>query len=335
MKKLHLLSVVCVYTILFANTSAKSASNTSPVLDQSSEFGVGLGTLGHPDNAQTFTIGQKGTLSEIQVQVQLNSSPKNDLILDLRETTAGAPLEDNTNILAGTSISAGDYSYGIPTWVSFDVSSYGIDVEVGDVLAIVLRSPTAVNNANWFWMLDTNAYDSGQRWIHEAGGSWDGSSHQYAISDMNFRVFIEPDLPTAHTFDAPEYVFNNPDGSFVVKAILTIGSSGAEFASSGSYNIENTDAPHIIGDGFCLYRADPGEELSTGASGSLLDPTKPGKVGVYIGLCEGEGSFGATVTIIPNEKVKLSGTVKTHDNHDICAMVLASGQYMFYCDPCG
>ena len=43
----------------------------------------------------------------------------------------------------------------------------------------------------------------------------------------------------------------------------------------------------------------------------------------------------AVVTSIPPDLVDLSGTVKTAEGTGICAMVLASGQYMFSCDPVG
>lgn len=39
--------------------------------------------------------------------------------------------------------------------------------------------------------------------------------------------------------------------------------------------------------------------------------------------------------VIPTTKVDLSGTIKTDTGLDICAMVLASGQYMFSCNPIG
>ena len=38
---------------------------------------------------------------------------------------------------------------------------------------------------------------------------------------------------------------------------------------------------------------------------------------------------------IPTGPVDLSGTIKTADGSDICAMALASGQYMFSCNPSG
>ena len=45
--------------------------------------------------------------------------------------------------------------------------------------------------------------------------------------------------------------------------------------------------------------------------------------------------FYANIVTIQPGHLDLSGTVKTDDGTDICAMVLASGQYMFSCNPVG
>jgi hypothetical protein len=50
------------------------------------------------------------------------------------------------------------------------------------------------------------------------------------------------------------------------------------------------------------------------------------------------GRYGNTAEaayVVDTSLVDISGTVKTTDGTDICAMVLASGQYMFSCDPPG
>ena len=44
---------------------------------------------------------------------------------------------------------------------------------------------------------------------------------------------------------------------------------------------------------------------------------------------------GLGIAGIPTGPVDLSGTIKTADGSDICAMALASGQYMFSCNPSG
>ena len=44
---------------------------------------------------------------------------------------------------------------------------------------------------------------------------------------------------------------------------------------------------------------------------------------------------GTSTAISANSPVDLNGTIKTKDGSDICAMVLASGQFMFSCNPPG
>ena len=179
-------------------------SNALSVLDQASESGIGLGTLGQPDNAQTFKIGLQGTLAEIQVQIQLNNLNAGDLVFDLRGTSAGVPLEDDTSVLAGTTISRTSLSFGVPTWVSFDLSSFGIDVEIGDILALVLREPTTTDPAHYFWLANVggNPYADGQRWGRSEtwsggvlGEDWNGSHAAFATTDMNFRAFVDTAQP--------------------------------------------------------------------------------------------------------------------------------------------
>jgi hypothetical protein len=56
-----------------------------------------------------------------------------------------------------------------------------------------------------------------------------------------------------------------------------------------------------------------------------------------VGDGSSRGAYLATLDTspIPPAPVDLSGTIKTPDGTDICAMVLASGQYMFSCNPIG
>jgi len=58
-----------------------------------------------------------------------------------------------------------------------------------------------------------------------------------------------------------------------------------------------------------------------------------------LSTCSALGATGIPfleITTVPiPTPVDLSGTIKTDNDTDICAMVLASGQYMFSCDPVG
>jgi len=171
------------------------------VLDQSLTSGTIQGTLGAPDNAQTFTVGLDGTLSA--VHVQLTRIGSKDLVFDVRNTVGGAPTEDDSglNVLATRTISYGDLLSGEPTWVELDLSPEGISVQAGDVLAIVLRVPDSPEYPTYFWLCQQSGdlYSDGQRWTRSAtwnvgviGSTWNGTYSSNAVSDMNFRTFVTP-----------------------------------------------------------------------------------------------------------------------------------------------
>src|SRR5262245_24354687 len=69
-------------------------------LDQASESGSGLGTLGQPDNAQTFTIGVGGRLKRVEVEIRLNDIQSEDLLFDIRPAPGGFPSDSDSTALA-------------------------------------------------------------------------------------------------------------------------------------------------------------------------------------------------------------------------------------------
>lgn len=175
-----------------------------PVLDQASESGSGLGTLSQPDGAQTFTVGAAGVLAQIQVQVRRNTESSPDLVIDLRPTLGGAPLDDDASALASTTISAASLPLGVPTWVTLDAGGANVVVSPGDRLAIVLTVPDSTTPATYFWLEDeSNPYPGGQRWGRSAtwsggvlGATWNGTFAQFATTDLNFRSFLLPEPGT-------------------------------------------------------------------------------------------------------------------------------------------
>ncbi len=187
-----------VVLIIFGITALPIANSclAAPTLDQSFETGIQLGVCGQPDNAQTFTVGLSGTLSAIHVKVQKKTSANLDLVIDVRDTVGGSPTEDDGAVLATTTITASSLPIDTSTWIEFNVASAGINVEVGDVLAIILRVPDATTNANYFWLSGfSNPYTGGQRWGRGStlGTSWNGTYANFGDTDMDFRTFVESD----------------------------------------------------------------------------------------------------------------------------------------------
>jgi hypothetical protein len=89
------------------------------------------------EQAQTFTVGVTGTLSRIAVQINFPGfgSP-GSAILTVYNTSAGVPNASlGTASLSSSGIPSGGYAFQ-----SFDVSSYGIPIHAGDVLAYGITS---------------------------------------------------------------------------------------------------------------------------------------------------------------------------------------------------
>ena len=112
------------------------------VLDQAYEgFTNGAANVGPPDRAQTFTVGIAGLLAEIDLNLRRRDGDvTSDLLFDIRPTVSGVPVEEESAALATITLPAQSVPL-IPTWITFDVSPFDIEVEVDDVLAIVLRDP--------------------------------------------------------------------------------------------------------------------------------------------------------------------------------------------------
>ena len=193
-KRIFQIAIIAIMII----TGAKSAYAV-PILDQyfdSSGMTSLISFVGRSDKAQTFTVGTTGTLVQADVEIQRWPSPTQggipipigDLVFDIRRTTGGVPINDNTLALASIKVSADS----IPTtrgWFSFDINSFDIFVTSGDILAIVLRSES--NNLidyGWFGGLDhfEDTYDLGNH--YRSSSTWTLSSGK----DVGFKTYVEP-----------------------------------------------------------------------------------------------------------------------------------------------
>jgi hypothetical protein len=117
-----------------------------PVLDQSFQPQnplLLLGTASEGNSAQTFTVGITGILSQVDVLVEQNG-PFPELRLDVRPTVQGLPMEDDNAALASVTVPLAAIPFP-RAFLSFDVSSFGIHVSEGELLAIVLTG-----NARWY-----------------------------------------------------------------------------------------------------------------------------------------------------------------------------------------
>jgi uncharacterized membrane protein len=167
------------------------------------------GVGGSVHHAQTFTVGVSGTLESVDILINQFGTP-GDLLFDIRDTTGGVPLENDGTTLAAVAVPPSD----VPTtqaWVSVDVSSFNVLVQVGDVLAIVLRTSGA---GGYQWGAEQgNPYSGGAPYFRNPGPSW-----TLQTEDSGFRTYVSQEA--THLFVAvPDNRFldnSDPDGDFAL-----------------------------------------------------------------------------------------------------------------------
>jgi len=173
-------------------SSSTPASTPVEVLDQDS--GVTAGGISpvfdNADRAQTFTVGESGLLSKIDLMVWEPLPAGADLIIDVRQTTGGVPNESDAinDVLLTFSVSAGVLLTMKGEHMTFEVSQHGVQVTAGQVLAIVLRSPGGASTG-YSWGTDTqDPYLPGARHsrLHNGANVWvDSGGH-----DSGFRTYV-------------------------------------------------------------------------------------------------------------------------------------------------
>ena len=117
-----------------------------------------------------------------------------------------------------------------------------------------------------------------------------------------------------------------------IDGVSVTGAGGFPTTFSGT----SAAAPHVAGVAALLKSASPSAsamQISQAIINSAIDLGSPGFDTTF-----GHGridALAALSTYPPISPVDLSGTIKTANGTNICAMVLASGQFMFSCNPVG
>lgn len=145
----------------------------------------GLEVTASQIDAQTFTVGVEGLLTRVDL-IGVNHHrcfATENLVVELRATAGGVP---TSTILASRVL----LPASIPTvsgTVTVDFSATPVAVQVGDVLAIVLRSNAAPSGCTYAWDGDVpGTYAGGGSFI-----SFDGITWFDTPRDMGFRTFVE------------------------------------------------------------------------------------------------------------------------------------------------
>ena len=173
--------------VLLVQSLSAGVVHAAGVLDQEFEGSGGAATISQFDTAQTFTVGRAGILTEVQIQIGRSSSTTLPLLVDIRRTVGGAPIEDNSDTLASVAVAVADVGTDLTLsapYHSVDVSGFGIVVGVGEVLAIAARQPVT-GVPSYTWRVGTSGgYAGGSRYFRDTTTT---NPWGVAIQDLNFK----------------------------------------------------------------------------------------------------------------------------------------------------
>ena len=162
-----------------------TGSFAAPVLDQ--EYDEGIAGTASSFLAQTFTVGLGGILSRVEIAV----SPIENATFALLETMAGVPAPFDTALIT---VALPDLEFDPFNFISINLSSFDVAVDVGDVLAL------AVGGGNVQWTAGVNdfvpTYAGGTAFGSGDGTNWREIS-AFGGADLHFRTFVGVPEPTA------------------------------------------------------------------------------------------------------------------------------------------
>jgi len=145
------------------------------------------------NQAQTFTVGITGQLTDVQVLIN-GFSQTADLVVDVRPTVNGVPVSDDSAILGEVAIPASEIP-GFPfTFVNFDFYSRNIHVTSGDELAVVMRIDKSSQGGDYGWRGDTgDKYSSGVAYTRGSTYDWFAPTSDSLTVDYGFKTFVRAD----------------------------------------------------------------------------------------------------------------------------------------------
>jgi hypothetical protein len=167
-----------------------TASFTIPVSNQFASF---------VDGGQTFTVGLSGILSHVEITLGFNTT-RNGLILDLRPTIGGVPLDSDASAFASVFIPSSSIPTGFPDFVNVDFSPFNIPVTPGEQLALVLRGAIrGVDDGQVNWRGDKgDPYLLGAAFFRTNVAPWSQACGFGACdipgerADLGFKTFVAP-----------------------------------------------------------------------------------------------------------------------------------------------
>ncbi len=152
------------------------------------------------DIAQTFTVGESGTLHKIGFYAQPTGIlGGGNFIFDIRPTMKGVPVEDDNLALVKIIIPVSEFTPDENGYVLFDISSSHLNVSEGAILAAVLQSDTSYANINGNIYDPYSAGRAYSRYSNAQDTTWLGGFGAQADWDFGFKTYVNTPVPEPST----------------------------------------------------------------------------------------------------------------------------------------
>ncbi len=179
-------AIVCAMALaLGIATPAKAGEQVdqSNVVAPTTNF---FAVFGARQFGQTFTVGTAGFLTRVEMYVDKRGTPAGALVAEVQGVSGGFP---DGNVQASVSLAPASVVDGLN---SFDVTAAGVAIEVGDELAIVLRSAGSSGGNDYLARaVPGNLYGAGQA-VENPSGVWGTFGTVGQGFDAIFRTWVLP-----------------------------------------------------------------------------------------------------------------------------------------------
>jgi hypothetical protein len=210
--------------LIFPLTASASGTPDQQITagDNGLESSFGGSTL----DAQTFTAGLSGTLTEVDVYIL---GPAEPLTVKI-EGVNGNGTPNDSDVLTTTTVPGADIKGG---WLAVALSTPSVK---GDHYAIVLASPDNPGNEGTAWYLSATSYSGGGDWFNEGSG-WNSLS-EFAPNFL-FKTYVTtPPVATATTVASASVDYSSSNSSVALTA--TVSSSQTVTEGSVAFDVTNS-----------------------------------------------------------------------------------------------
>ena len=196
---------------------ASSVSHAGTVLDQAQDThfsSTSSFATGHLERSQTFTIGESGVLSSIDIRVYSRSQNNPDFVLSIYSVENGVPSEESVLSVSlppdaipyvspeDEDVMTWEEELALFQWVSIDISAFNLQVQVGEQWAYGIVGAGAAESVNSWYRINSGYIDDGVG-PYSAGESFrrslDPTNYSYQFyptwsetehNDMAFRTYV-------------------------------------------------------------------------------------------------------------------------------------------------